>query len=60
MRLSVFCLLAALANGLQKPHGAQSCNFARVFRNIETHTNVTLGAQMVDFIRLYRTNGLIQ
>ena len=38
---------------IQYPQHPQRINISRVFRNIKTHPDMTLGTEIVNFIRLY-------
>src|SRR5574341_1326631 len=51
-RLIELRLQPGLANGFQKTNGPQSCDFSRVLRNVEAHTNVTLCPKVVYFFWL--------
>src|SRR5207247_9003721 len=43
---------ARLADGLEQSHRPRGTDVRRVFRAVEAHTDVALGRQIVDFVRL--------
>ena len=51
---------AGFSNGFQEADRAQAGNFSRIFRNVEADSNVTLGAEVVDFVRLNGSQNAVE
>src|SRR6185295_4945673 len=48
-----------LSDRFEQPQRAESGHISRVFRDIEAHTYVRLGRQVIDLIRLHHSQHLV-
>ncbi len=55
-----FCCYPGLPDRLQETDRPQAGYLGGVFRNVETHPHVALGPEIINFIRLDRSDQLIQ